>query len=171
MYSALILLSFGAILSCGNNDEKSRKPEARTLYEKSLQISKLYLDSLKFAKDSAEVERLSKAYEEAITNLNYSYPPDLGLEISEGENDTLTNITLKYVALRDSLLYRFAHGSAGKAELNDSIPDSLKEKSENSSKSPNKEEKKNKEKPVNKETKEKKENTVKTDKTDNAVDP
>lgn len=99
------------LLSCNDNNGNGRNPQSRELYEKSVSIGLLYSDSLKLAKDSSEVLRLSKEYEDALTKVNYSYSPDLGLEISEGENDTLTNIALRYVEIKDSLLRHFAKGN------------------------------------------------------------
>lgn len=108
LFICLGILS-AVILSCSHSEESGRHRDARTLFEKSLEISMAYSDSLKMAKDSAEVERLSTAYEESINRLHFSYPPDLGLQISEGENDTLTSVTMRFVAKRDSLLKSFAH--------------------------------------------------------------
>lgn len=105
---ALSAIVIGAT-SCGNSEGDARGKSARELYEKTIRLNARYTDSLRVAKDSATVERLSKSYEEALTRLNFEYPADTDLEMSEGENDTLVNINLRYVSLRDSLLYRFAH--------------------------------------------------------------
>lgn len=120
LFYILSFMVIGALtVSCSQNQEESRHQDARVLFEKSLMISRAYTDSLKMAGDSAEVERLSTEYEEAINKLHFSFDPDLGLQISEGENDTLTNITLRFVVMRDSLLNRFAR----KPAINDSISD------------------------------------------------
>lgn len=117
LYTLGYVCALGMLLSCSSKDNGSRKPEARSLYEKSFQLTTLYTDSLIAARDSAEVERLSKAYSDALTELNYSFPADIDLEISEGENDTLKNVVLRYAVLRDSLLYSFAHP----VEVTDSV--------------------------------------------------
>lgn len=95
--------------SCRNNSDNGQGDKARSLYEHSVRLIMKYTDSLDMAKDSASILRIDKNYDEALTKLNYDYPADTDLLISEGENDTLTNLTLKYVSLRDSLLYRLAH--------------------------------------------------------------
>lgn len=70
------------------------------------------------ASDSATLLELNERFEHALTNLNFKFPAETCLEISEGENDTLTNLTEKIIILRDSLLYSYAHT----IERNDSIP-------------------------------------------------
>lgn len=97
-----------AAVSCRKQPDTGRAAEVRELYEKSIEIGMLYTDSLKHAKDSDAVYRLSKDFDDRIAKLQYGYPPDTGLEISEGENDTLTNMTLRIIELRDSLLKGFA---------------------------------------------------------------
>lgn len=112
LYLSVIAICGGvmpSLFGCSGRNDNKRGADARVLYEKSLRLIKIYSDSLAVAKDSASVERLFKAYDDAVTRLNFDYPADTGLEISEGENDTLTNLTLRFVELRDSLLYRFAH--------------------------------------------------------------
>lgn len=64
---------------------------------------------MRLAKDSATVLRLSEGFEEALTHLNFEYPADADIDMSEGENDTLANMNLRFAHLRDSLLYRIAH--------------------------------------------------------------
>lgn len=106
-----------ALGGCSGKNEDTRGAQARSLYEKSLTLVRSYSDSMARAKDSAAVERLSEAYDEAVTKLNFNYPADTDPDMSEGENDTLARLTLRFVSLRDSLLYRFAHPLA--------TPDSL----------------------------------------------
>ncbi len=97
------------VVACGNRNTEGRDPQARQLYEKSVGLTKRYIDSLTHVADSASIERISKGYESAITKLNYEFAPDVYVDISEGENDTLTMLTLRFITLRDSLVYRLAH--------------------------------------------------------------
>lgn len=107
-----------AATACVNRDAEGRSPEARRLYEKSVALTRLYTDSLKHVSDSASIERLAKGYESAITKLNYEFAPDVYTEISEGENDTLTTLTMRFITLRDSLVYRLDHP----VEQTDTVP-------------------------------------------------
>lgn len=110
----LLYLSLGftiavAAAGCTTKDTEGRDEAARTLYERSVGFTRQYIDSLMGARDSATVLKLSALLDSELTKINYSYPPDTHLEISEGENDTLSNLNERFVLLRDSLLYRFAH--------------------------------------------------------------
>lgn len=108
-YLTAIIFIFCGAVSCGSKVSESRNPDARQLYLKSLDLYRHYSDSMRSASDSSEVIKWGRAFDDALTKLQYSYPPDLGLEISEGENDTLTKTTLRFIAIRDSLLRTFAH--------------------------------------------------------------
>lgn len=100
--SGLTVLS--VFWSCSNSDDNSLRPQARDLYEKSVALNHKYTDSLLSAGDSAAILRLAAEYEKQLTHLNFEYPADTDLHMSEGENDTLMSITLRFAALRDSLL-------------------------------------------------------------------
>ncbi len=97
--------------SCAKKKENILRGEARELYIESQRITNLYLDSMSKAKDSTNLLGLCKRYDEAITSLNYEHKAGADYEISEGENDTLTNLNDRFVTLRDSLLYSYAHNS------------------------------------------------------------
>lgn len=105
-YVAMTAVLLGA---CSSGGEQGRNPSSRRLYEKSVKLLKIYTDKMSAAKDSATVHKLDSAYEADITKLNFAYDANTVLEISESENDTLSSMTIKFAAVRDSLLYRFAH--------------------------------------------------------------
>lgn len=116
----LIYLIFGIAAlaaSCSDNNGGHRSEQARELYEKSLKLGLIYTDSISCAQDSSEVMRLSNAYEEELTKLNYHYQPELDLEISEGENDTLMRVSTKLVEIKDSILKKLGKPT----ELPDSV--------------------------------------------------
>ena len=110
IFSILLPALAIAAAGCRNQGDHGQGEQARALYERSARIIVKYTDSLAQAHDSATILRMDK---------NYDYPSDTDLAISEGENDTLANLTLKYVSLRDSLLYRLAHPLVLR---NDSLP-------------------------------------------------
>lgn len=119
IFSILLPALAIAVAGCRNQGDNVQGEQARALYERSVRIIVKYTDSLAQAHDSATILRMDKNYDEELTKLNYDYPSDTDLAISEGENDTLANLTLKYVSLRDSLLYRLAHPLVLR---NDSLP-------------------------------------------------
>lgn len=105
----LPLLTLCISAGCREDRHNSKRDQAVNLYYKSVNLIRLYTDSIGMAKDSATLLGMSDRFAKKMTDLNFQFPSETDLEISEGENDTLTNLTSKYVMLRDSLLYRFAH--------------------------------------------------------------
>lgn len=115
MRKLFYIILFCAILtgtwSCVKKREHTLRGEAKELYVESKRITSIYLDSMSKAKDSTTLLGLCERYDEAITRLNYEHIAGADYEISEGENDTLTNLNDRFVALRDSLLCHYAHNS------------------------------------------------------------
>ena len=105
----IFLVALTILAGCtGSDNNTGRNKQAMDLYQKSKEIGRLYTDSLLHATDSATVERLMKEYDEEMTRLQYQYVPDIGLELTEGENDTLISISDRIITRRDSLLKSFS---------------------------------------------------------------
>lgn len=102
-------LSLLLFSGCQKPVDNTRRLNAADLYQKSVMLIKLYSDSFSNASDSATLLELNDRFSSALTSLNFKYPSETCLEISEGENDTLTNLTEKIISIRDSLLYLYAH--------------------------------------------------------------
>lgn len=126
--SVLTLSLVGTLGSCVEKKENNLTAEAQSLFEKSREITLRYTDSLCQAKDSATLLRLISGYEDRMTKLNFEYPAETDLVIDEGQNDTLIKLSLRYISVRDSMLYRIAHTemfrdtlAADSVAVNDSI--------------------------------------------------
>lgn len=120
------ILIIGLIIlgsSCKRRIPESYRPQAMELYSKSVKLLKLYSDSFAISPDSMTLLELNHRFMHSFTALNFKYPSETCLEISEGENDTLTNLTERLVAIRDSMLYVYAHPAIENADSisNDSI--------------------------------------------------
>ena len=107
--------------SCQEKRPDEGRENATQLYNRSVSLTRQYIDSLRGAKDSAAVNGLSERYEEALTHLQFEYPAATYLEIEEGKNDTLTRLTLRYAELRDSLLRRMSSTEKSDSLATDSI--------------------------------------------------
>lgn len=106
---ALAVAATVTLCGCERKADNSERAEARALYEESLALIDRYTDSVSAAKDSTTLNGLMARYQEEIGDLNFRHAPEASYAISEGENDTLTNRTLRLVNIADSLLYRYAH--------------------------------------------------------------
>lgn len=96
----LTLLSPG----CGNKPADRSAEEAGELFRRSAALTRRYTDSLKSARDSVRISALSEAHDKAVTELNFEYRPDTDHAMTEGQNDTLAAVTLRYIQVRDSVL-------------------------------------------------------------------
>ena len=108
LYIALSAAAFVAA-ACSHHEKDDMEIQADTLYHGSIKTLSAYTDSLAHAKDSATVHRIDKSLEEKLAHLNFECAPGAYLKISEGQNDTLANMTIRFAHLRDSLLYRLGH--------------------------------------------------------------
>lgn len=95
--------------SCVKKQQFTLRDHAISLYNESRRLIKIYIDSMSHAGDSAKVEAIGARFEDKLAKLNFKYPANTDLDISEDENDTLIMLTTEYVVTRDSMLYRFAH--------------------------------------------------------------
>ncbi len=125
IYIVLTTVAAGLTMqSCVKKNERSLRGEARDLFLKSSGIAKAYLDSMAYATDSSTLLSLCERYDDTITRLNYEYKAGADYEMSEGENDTLTNLTFRFISLRDSLLQRYANPT--KIDPDSTTRDSIK---------------------------------------------
>lgn len=107
--AALALAIAAGSMSCSGDSHKRRGDEVSSLYSHSVSLIKSYTDSMKLATDSARVNALAENLEIRLTSLNFKYPADTDLLMTEGENDTLAMMVSKFVKLKKERLYQFAH--------------------------------------------------------------
>lgn len=96
------------LTGCGRKPNKNSHIHAAQLFEKSLVLLRAYTDSLSIAKDSAHVEFLARAYESKINAINFEFPPETDLRLTQEENDSLIKLTDRLVAARKDRLKYFA---------------------------------------------------------------
>lgn len=97
------------LAACTEKKTDQARVAARSLYQQSERILSKYTDSVKSARDSSSLLGIMERLDLALTECEFTYPPETDLRMSEGENDTLANLALRISFLRDSLLYVYAH--------------------------------------------------------------
>lgn len=114
---ALAILAIALLFSCHSNNNQGNHEVARQLFMKSMYLTEEYIDSLEQAKDSASVSRIVENFNLKITTVNYQFPPDTDLDLSEEENDSLIRMFKRLDTTVAKKLKAFAGGMP-----NDSIP-------------------------------------------------
>lgn len=105
-----IAVSFLALLgSCTQHARYSKREQALEMYSQSRSLIERYIDSISQCKDSLHLLGCADRFEARFTKVNFEFSPDTYLEMTEDENDTISKMLDRYVAIRDSLLYRFGH--------------------------------------------------------------
>lgn len=116
------ILSFMAVVvsllvaSCNHHQQEQKNIPAEQLYSESVRLTRSYIDSLKLAKDSIELQNLEQEYLSRLDEVNFKYPPDTDLMLDEAQNDTLAILAARFVQIRKAKLEKFA------ANNMDSIP-------------------------------------------------
>lgn len=97
---------FGIMIFSGCKKEYSdtRHIEAANLYSKSLKLIQNYIDSIERTNDSVEVMRISEKFDSRFTALNYEFPPDTDLKMTEEANDSIKKLLSLLVDARKKKL-------------------------------------------------------------------
>lgn len=116
--SSLCCITGLSLLLSGCNREQTNVSHeaAAQLYTESIKLLAAYIDSLKNAGDSAQVESLDRTFDSKINAVNFAFPPDTDLRLTEEENDSLIKMAVRMVRIRKERLHYFAYGN------NDTIP-------------------------------------------------
>ncbi len=96
-------------LGCGKKDVTRNNSDANKLYIGTCKITKLYIDSMKVANDSALLRGLLERYDASITDLNFSVSADTDFDLSEEKNDTIAMLVDSIRRLFDQRLFYLAH--------------------------------------------------------------
>lgn len=100
----IIALTVLATPGCIRNNSETSHEAAGKLFEKSIKLLSIYTDSIHSASDSASVESLIHTYEYKINAVNFEFPPDTDLRLTEEENDSLIKMTDRLVCARKERL-------------------------------------------------------------------
>lgn len=96
------------VISCGNKKESRRSGDADVLFTQSVNLLNQITQQLTFAKDSLSVDSLSDLFEKKIVEINFSVSPETDLNLTEQENDSLSNLYRKYLSIKSAKLIEFS---------------------------------------------------------------
>lgn len=83
------MLALMILYSCRGKAGHENNEAARQLFIKSKHLTEEYIDSLEHAKDSASVNKMLDNFNIKLTTVNYQFPADTDLDLTEEENDSL----------------------------------------------------------------------------------
>lgn len=93
------LLLFGlyalVLASCQEKKEIDRSEDASKLFRESALILKEITQKIAEAPDSMTIDSLRDLYEKKITTINFSFPPETDLSVTEQDNDSLFTLIKK----------------------------------------------------------------------------
>lgn len=72
---------------------------AEQLFAKSERIVRLYTDSVRHVRDSASLHRMEEGVNARLSNINYQFPSDTDLRLTEEENDSLIKLMDRLTSL------------------------------------------------------------------------
>lgn len=82
------LVSF-MLFSCIKKEDNDTSDEARDLFSLSADLIIDITDMIKTAGDSIQVDSLSQLFEKRITEINFAFPPETDMKLTEQENDSI----------------------------------------------------------------------------------
>ena len=118
MQKKIFLIIVGlSIVGCQkSNNNSTTRDNANDMYDKLHSHIISYTDSLKILSDSLSIEQAINNYETKLTDIIFSYPPNTDIVMTTGQQDTLWQLTDKFIKLK----------KAKQTRLNKSDTDTLK---------------------------------------------
>lgn len=95
----LFIASLCGVAGCGNSGEKYDHAVSHQLFQKSMRLIELYTDSMKNVSDSATYRRLRDGFDDKLSKVNFQFPADTDLHLTQEENDSLMKMLDKFVKI------------------------------------------------------------------------
>ncbi len=108
------------IAGCTKENKHKDRSDAKEMYERICELTKEYTMKLAESPDSLSWADACTEFEDKLDKINFSYPPDTDLLLTEGQNDTIHSLMVEYVKTRDERIHNILYP---KIEV-DSIGDS-----------------------------------------------
>lgn len=123
-YTLLFSLPIMLFYSCRHHSNSEVTDAADMLFKKSQSLVLSYIDSMSQAPDSASFHTLIRNFDNKMTALNYEFPPDTDLALSEEQNNILIKLYSRFERVkqhRDSVINNNIPIDSVASPANDSI--------------------------------------------------
>lgn len=107
MKQQMAALAFGFMLIVsGCTPEKKSKDRSAgdDLFRRTVALAERFTLRMENTPDSVSVSELYVEFEDSLEKLNFSYPPDTDLLLTEGQNDTIHQSLTRLIEARDERL-------------------------------------------------------------------
>ena len=102
--SAICMLS-----ACGSDKPARDRSDAISLFKEVTSLTESYTGKIKVAPDSASWAAVSTEFEDSLDKVNFRFPPDTDLLLTEGQNDTIAQLIVRYIKARDRRIHDIIH--------------------------------------------------------------
>ena len=94
-------------IGCKKEDSSENIDEARDLFNRSAQTIIYFISQIKQASDSLTIDSLNLAFEKNLIDINFSYPPQTDMKLTEHENDSLFKLMSDLKSISEKKLVYF----------------------------------------------------------------
>lgn len=99
--SAIVIIPLSG---CRKSEKETDRSESALLYRKTIALTSYFRDKIQAAPDTTDFNKIFAEFEDSLVKLNFSFPPDVDLLLTEGENDTIVQAIKSLTEARDSRL-------------------------------------------------------------------
>ncbi len=79
------------------------------MYERICKLTEEYTEKVADSPDSASWAAICAEFEDKLDKVNFNYPPDTDLLLTEGQNDTIYTLMLAFLEAKDGRIHRILH--------------------------------------------------------------
>lgn len=101
-FNLIFWVSLVLFSSCGKKEHENKVEDGRILFSESAALIIKYTKDLQNVTDSASFDSLTASFEKKLVDLNYKFPPNTDLKLTEQENDSLFKLLQKYKDIREN---------------------------------------------------------------------
>lgn len=104
IYFSVVLIGACVAAACASENTAKDRSEACDMFGEITSLAKSYILKVGCAPDSAAWADVCMEFEDSLDKVNFKYPADTDLSLSEGQNDTIANLLRAYMKARDERL-------------------------------------------------------------------
>ena len=109
IFIAVISIASLCIAGCSKEKKYVDRSDAKEMFERICKLTSDYTEILANSADSLSWAKATSEYEEKLDKINFSFPPDTDLLLTEGQNDTIHSLMLAYIKARDERIHEILY--------------------------------------------------------------